>query len=280
LNLLRLHALLTSGIDISSLADPSEISALFAISNILIGEPEQRQSIVEQFVRGEGEFEGTKCWFLSISIAVDSNLFIDSRLSAIIQEALNPPLAPSPVPVPDESVDEELPAPPSDDGEEEEEEEAQLPPVTVTGIPNVTSMSGSFQFIQQSEIETVVFETSSEWVEAVVPEPEMEAEGVADVAEPVPEVRNRSREVLSLVLITSCRQMGMGHSTGQLMRKADFLPSQACTPSLASRGPSRPRKRRRPPLLLLNPAGHHTVRRARMGMLVRLRKRMTMGLRR
>jgi hypothetical protein len=48
----------------------------------------------------------------------DLCLFIDTRLLAITQQALNPPHSPSPVP--EESVDEEQPAPPSVDEAEEE----------------------------------------------------------------------------------------------------------------------------------------------------------------
>jgi hypothetical protein len=59
---LRVHSLLASGaLDLSSLADPSEITALFSISHILIGESERNQSIVEQIIRGVGDFEGTPC---------------------------------------------------------------------------------------------------------------------------------------------------------------------------------------------------------------------------
>jgi len=111
--------------------------------------------------------------FPRIDDSSDLCLFIDTRLLAITQQALNPPLSPSPVP--EELVDEEQPAPPSVD----EEEEHQPP---VTGIPNASSMTGSFQFIQQSELEAASFEGASEWVDAAAHEPE--AEGVSVDAEP------------------------------------------------------------------------------------------------
>ena len=60
--MLRVNSLLASGaLDLSSLADSAEITALFTICNTLIGEPERTQSIVEQIVRGAGDFEGISC---------------------------------------------------------------------------------------------------------------------------------------------------------------------------------------------------------------------------
>jgi hypothetical protein len=94
---------------------------------------------------------------------------------AITQQALEPPQAPSPVP--EESVDEEPQASSSVD----EAEEAQQAPVT--GIPNASnSMTGSFQFIQQSELEASTYEGASEWVDAA----EHGAGGVSDDIEPAP----------------------------------------------------------------------------------------------
>lgn len=184
--MLRVHSLLTSGaLDISSLADSSEISAIVSVSDLLIEEHGQRQSIVEQIIRGVGEFEGIPCLsyhFREIQGVSDLCCRIDTRLLAITHQALNPPAAPSPVP--EESVDEEPPAPASVNGVEDEEDEEEEP---VTGIPNVAnSMSGSFQFIQQSELEAPAFETASEWVDAAKPEPEPEA--AADNTEPIPPI--------------------------------------------------------------------------------------------
>ena len=96
---------------------------------------------------------------------------------AITQQALQPPQAPSPEP--EESADEEQQAPPSVD----EAEEEQQPPVT--GIPNASnSMTGSFQFIQQSELEAASYEGASEWVDAAVHEPA--TVGVSDDTESAP----------------------------------------------------------------------------------------------
>jgi hypothetical protein len=52
----------------------------------------------------------------------------------------------------------------------------------VTGIPNASSMTGSFQFIQQSELEAASLEGASEWVDAAAHE--TEPEGVSIDAEP------------------------------------------------------------------------------------------------
>ena len=180
LTILRLHSLVSAGsLDISSIADSPEISALFSLSAILFGESEQRQSIVEQIVHGVGDFEGTPC--LSCFFFPDENdaliLLIDARLSVIAYQALN---LPEPSPISEEEPveeEEEQPASPS-----VEDEEDGHPPVT--GIPVAASMSGSFQFIQQSEIEATSIEASSEWVDATVQEPE----GVSLEPNPIPTI--------------------------------------------------------------------------------------------
>lgn len=198
LDVLRVHSLLSSGaLDLSSLADPSEVSALFSISNILIGDSDRNLSIVEQIVRGVGDFEGTSCRSLYFQENKDSSdlfLFIDTRLLAITQQALNPPHSPSPIP--EESVDEEQPAPPSADEAEEDQ-----PPVT--GIPNASSMTGSFQFIQQSELEAASFEGASEWVDAAAHE--TEAEGVSVDASPATLVCDYLSKDSTIVITTCCR---------------------------------------------------------------------------
>lgn len=141
-------------------------------------------------------------------------------------------------------------------------------------------MSGSFQFIQQSEIEATSIEAASEWVDATVPGTEPEA--TAFEPEPIltiPEVCTpRHRQLLDIVFNGYCRspKMGMERLIGQT-KKAVFPPLRAC---LAPRGPPRPLKRRRRPLLralLLRAAGKRT---ARMEMRMLLGMRTTMALRR
>lgn len=70
-------------------------------------------------------------------------------------QQLNPPRAPTPAEedVPEaEPVDEEVPAP------------SVEPDVAVAGVPPITP-SGSFHFMQASELEATPFEDGAEWVD-------------------------------------------------------------------------------------------------------------------
>lgn len=62
-NILRLRSLLNSGgFDISSPVESSEVSALFSVSDALLGEDlERRQMVISGLLHGIGDFEGVSC---------------------------------------------------------------------------------------------------------------------------------------------------------------------------------------------------------------------------
>jgi len=167
-DLLRLRSLLNSGaVDASTLADPSEISALFSLSDILVGDDaERRRSCLDGLLRGAGDFGGVSCtsprrqlWESSDPVSYKNPL--DARLLAMAHQPLSVPRVISPPP--EEFMEDQPPVPSVNGTEEEEEEEEEGPPVT--GVPNPSaSMTGSLLFIQKSEIEAS-FEEGAEWVE-------------------------------------------------------------------------------------------------------------------
>ncbi|KAJ3480922.1 hypothetical protein NLJ89_g12251 [Agrocybe chaxingu] len=131
LHIFRLRSLLSTGA--LAVAEP-EFTAIHAVTEALIAEDgEHKQAVLNGLLRGSGELN-------------------DTRLLAVTQEALNPPRAPTP---PQEYVEEQTLT--------ESTTEAE-PDIPVAGLPTGT-MSSSFRFIQESEIETPSFEEGAEWVE-------------------------------------------------------------------------------------------------------------------
>ncbi|CAA7260598.1 unnamed protein product [Cyclocybe aegerita] len=134
LHIFRLRSLLSTGA--LAIAEP-EFTAIHAVTEALVAEDgEHKQAVLNGLLRGSGELNGVSY----------------SRLLAITQEALNPPRAPTP---PQEYVEEQTLTEPTTEAE---------PDIAVTGLPTGT-MSSSFRFIQESEIETTSFEEGAEWVE-------------------------------------------------------------------------------------------------------------------
>lgn len=84
------------------------------------------------------------------------------------QDRLSPPRAPTPV---EESVEEE------EEAEEAADPPASEPDVSVAGLPAVPT-TGSFHFMQASELEAAPFEDGAEWVER--------SDATEHVAEPQP----------------------------------------------------------------------------------------------
>ncbi|KAF9568207.1 hypothetical protein CPC08DRAFT_813651 [Agrocybe pediades] len=139
-DILRLHSSLAQGVlDISSFTDATEAAAIAFVANALTSEDvTQRQSAIEQ-----------------ILLAKDLNGVSAVRLLEITQLAFNPPRAPTPAP--EQPVAEEQPA----EAEAPAQPEAEPP---VVGVPASTT-TGSFRFMQDSEIEPTSFEAEAEWVE-------------------------------------------------------------------------------------------------------------------
>ncbi|KAF7983770.1 hypothetical protein HWV62_18972 [Athelia sp. TMB] len=133
LTFLRLASLLSSGDpSISSLGlEEEEHAPIFAAHQVLLGdETDDRRSLLSGFLSGEGEHQGVPY----------------TRLHDITRSYLNPPRAPTPTAEEIIEAAEEAIA---------EAEEASA------GAP----LSGSFRFVQDSELEGSTFEEGAEWVD-------------------------------------------------------------------------------------------------------------------
>jgi len=138
LTVLRLRSLLANaGVD-----SIPEGAAIYAATDILLGEDEEAKgAVLHGFLSGKGEFE-------SVSYV---------RLLEVAQEPLSVPAA----------ATLELVEEASDPQEEEPTTPAAESVVTIGGVPMVQSSSGSFHFMQESELEAsqTPFEDGAEWVE-------------------------------------------------------------------------------------------------------------------
>ncbi|KAF8893392.1 hypothetical protein BD779DRAFT_1620446 [Infundibulicybe gibba] len=145
LSFLRLRALLASGdLDASTISmDNAEAAAVFVAGDVLLGEDNDRkQAAVHGFLFNTGDFEGIPY----------------SRLLEITHHGLNPPRTPTPVPEEPETIEEQQDPPAPSTVESE-------PDAPVAGVPGAISTSGSFHFMQESELENPTFEDGAEWVE-------------------------------------------------------------------------------------------------------------------
>ncbi|KAF8876704.1 hypothetical protein CPB84DRAFT_1752363 [Gymnopilus junonius] len=118
----------------------------FSATDALVSEDEERkQAAVKSLIFGK-EFDGVA----------------SSRLSEIVNLAFNPPRAPTPPPEEEpEQVSEIL----VESIITEAVVEIEVPATaTVAGIPS-SAVGGSFQFMQDSEIEASTFEETAEWIE-------------------------------------------------------------------------------------------------------------------
>ncbi|KAJ7725858.1 hypothetical protein DFH07DRAFT_249200 [Mycena maculata] len=135
LNFLRLRSLLASG-DVSLGLESAEVTAVFSAGEALLAEAgENKQAVLTGFMLGQGSYGG-------ISYA---------RLLEITQLDLNPPRVPTP-------TEENSPKVAT------ETTEASVEDMSASNQPVVVSTSGSFDFMQASELEPP-FEESAEWVE-------------------------------------------------------------------------------------------------------------------
>ncbi|KAJ7084352.1 hypothetical protein B0H15DRAFT_939982 [Mycena belliarum] len=150
LDFLRLRSLLASG-DLSLGLENAEVTAVFSAGEALLAESgEAKQAVLSGFMLGQGSHEG-------VSYA---------RLLEITQLSLNPPRAPTPA---QENAQEEVAV---------AEEAPSVEGVSAGQQTIGVSASGSFDFMQASELETP-FEDNAEWVER------SDAVGHQEVIEPV-----------------------------------------------------------------------------------------------
>ncbi|KAF9462273.1 hypothetical protein BDZ94DRAFT_1290334 [Collybia nuda] len=132
LDVLRLRSLLVAG----ELESFPESATIFAVGAVLLGsDSESKQAVLGGLLSGAGEFEGVSY----------------SQLLEVTQLHLNPPRPSTPIEVEEDQVEEQPAAPPAE------------PDVAVAGIPAIPT-SGSFHFMQASELEAAPFEDGAEWV--------------------------------------------------------------------------------------------------------------------
>ncbi|KAF9227464.1 hypothetical protein BS17DRAFT_695297 [Gyrodon lividus] len=144
LTLLRLRSMLAAGgaLPVVLDFDDMEGSVICTACDALLGEEnDTKHAVLSGLLSGEGEVHGVS--------------YI--RLLDIIQSFRNPPRDPTPLPT-----------------EPEPAVEAEIAVVDepVVGVPGTLSVSGSFHFMQASELETPTFENTAEWVEKTDAEPE------------------------------------------------------------------------------------------------------------
>ncbi|KAG6837001.1 hypothetical protein H0H93_016461 [Arthromyces matolae] len=133
LDLLRLRSLFAAG----QLEPSSESGVVFVAGDILLGDDhDAKQAVLSGLLSAEGELEG-----ISYSDLIEQ-----------VHTQLNPPVSTPAVPLAEEETPEEPAAEPVPE---------DVVPV-VAGIPQSTS--GSFRFVQASELESASFE-EAEWVE-------------------------------------------------------------------------------------------------------------------
>ncbi|KAF9071659.1 hypothetical protein BDP27DRAFT_1321683 [Rhodocollybia butyracea] len=141
LSFIQLRTLLASGeFDLSALGvSEEEARAVYTAGAVLLGSDiEAKEAVIHGFLTVDGDFEDV----------------LYSRFLEISTQVLNPPVQ---VDVPEPVADEPVPEPSQDD---HSELEISVPP----SVPITTT--GSFHFMQASELETTSFEDSAEWVEA------------------------------------------------------------------------------------------------------------------
>ena len=141
--------------------DEVESAAVFSAAELLLGEEgESRQAVLSGLLSGHGDFQGTTCKLVPSVLPSALTLHTDAHLVEITELFLNPRRIPTPVldqivTAEDTAVPENLIASTVDD-------DSETGPAIPSGGP---TGSGSFHFMQASEIETHSFEENAEWVE-------------------------------------------------------------------------------------------------------------------
>ncbi|KAG2339768.1 hypothetical protein BDR05DRAFT_991887 [Suillus weaverae] len=164
LSLIRLHTCLSNRQPLPVVLDfnDAEGEAIFSVCSTLVNEESEfKQTILSGLLSGQGDFNG-------VSYA---------RLLDIVQSFLNPPREPTPLPAEPDAATEVASEPSSNSHTESQ---------PIAGIPTASSLSGtgSFHFMQASELETADFENTAEWVEKS--EIELTQNGVLEHEEPTP----------------------------------------------------------------------------------------------
>lgn len=106
----------------------------------------------------------------------DQGYYKDERILSIVESFRNPPIE-------EEITFADGPEPPAEETQVEVEQDVaeQVEP----GVEPTVPMTGSFHFMQESELEETAFETGAEWVEkpeeheTIVPNGVIESEGVS-----------------------------------------------------------------------------------------------------
>jgi hypothetical protein len=152
-NFLRFQANISANQHLDLDLNVNESSAVHAAATSLLGDDEEmKHAVLEGFLSGKGEFQGVPY----------------TRLFEITHSYFKHP---SRSPTPTVEQEEEL-LPPASESSEDSEPRVSA----VTGIPPIPT-TGSFHFMQASELETSTFEDGVEWVEtseANLPSPHAE----------------------------------------------------------------------------------------------------------
>ncbi|KAF4567377.1 hypothetical protein EYR40_006376 [Pleurotus pulmonarius] len=175
LTFIRLRSLLATGEPEGLEMQPNEISAVIAVCDMLLGEESDiKQTALDGIFSGAGSYEDVPY----------------SRIQEITRLYLNPPRVPTPEPVAEVESDAE----PSVEAETEEQPDLAVSGVTVTAT--AISTSGSFHFMQASELEASTFEENAEWVErsdaVEPPQDEAPAQDIVKEIPAVPEVNGHA----------------------------------------------------------------------------------------
>ncbi|KAJ6609881.1 hypothetical protein B0H10DRAFT_2177981 [Mycena sp. CBHHK59/15] len=146
LNFLRLRSLLASG-DMSLGLDDAEVAAVFSVGEILLAEGgETKQAVLSGFMLAHGSYDNVSCRRFCF--------FIHPMLTSCRLRCLNPPPVAT---VQEDSPEETIPEAGEEFTESVGHDISTAQPVTIPA-------SGSFDFMQASELETS-FEDNAEWVE-------------------------------------------------------------------------------------------------------------------
>jgi hypothetical protein len=155
LSYLRIHSLLTADhpVALALNLDELESSVVISTSDILLGDgQDHKETVLSGFLSGEGHYEGVPCKlpFREYHPRFQSYISPDTRLHEITRLYLNPPRISTPV------VED-----PVEDPQELEASTVTEPETAGPGAPG----TGSFHFMQESELESGAFEENAEWVE-------------------------------------------------------------------------------------------------------------------
>jgi hypothetical protein len=141
--------------------DEVESAAVFSAAELLLGEEgESKQAVLNGLLSGHGNFQGTTCKLVPSVPLSALTLHTDAHLFEITELFLNPRR--NPTPVLDQIVTTEDTAVPESLIASTVVDDPETAPVIPSGGP---TGSGSFHFMQASEIDTHSFEENAEWVE-------------------------------------------------------------------------------------------------------------------